>query len=409
MTHAPLDVLHYQLSLQANLEKKAIIGYICISLRNTSESHRVLINSGNLNIKQVYGSTVESYQHKGEKLILSLTESSEEEHFIQISYTGNPKKGLIFLSDPLSLYTVFFTSAWMPCHEDPGDKASIHMDVIIPEKFSVLASGEFISKNDLGKGLTTYSYRQSYESPAYTYGFVVGDFHVFEEKQAKTSLAYYSSTHYPQQLADIFGETGDILSFFERISGIPYGQSSYAQILIGNHYQEMSGLSVLRESYGKLVLADSTETNLISHELAHQWWGNRITCESWQHFWLNEGFATFLSAAYNEYRFGKEKYLENIDSYFQVYNRIKKKGGDKSLVFKDWINPSRDDRNLVYFKGAYVLHLLKEKLGDEVFWKAIKFYSQSYFGKSVNTRNFQDAIEKSSQIDLQEFFDEWIY
>ena len=165
----------------------------------------------------------------------------------------------------------------------------------------------------------------------------------------------------------------------------------------------------MKDTYGELVLQDSTETNLISHELAHQWWGNQITCKNWNHFWLNEGMATFLSAAYNEYRFGKEVYLSNIESYYKVYERIKNRGNDRSLVFEDWDNPSKDDRNLVYFKGAYVIHLLKEKLGDEVFWKAIRFYSTTYWGKSVETGDFKKAFEESSGINLEDFFNEWVY
>src|SRR5690606_605309 len=114
---------------------------------------------------------------------------------------------------------------------------------------------------------------------------------------------------------------------------------------------EMSGFAMIKRSYGGLVLNDSTETNLITHELAHQWWGNQITCQNWNHFWLNEAFATYLSAAYNEVRFGKEKYQSDIESYYKLYQKIVDKGADKPLVFPDWSNPSGDDRNIVYFKG----------------------------------------------------------
>jgi aminopeptidase N len=143
--------------------------------------------------------------------------------------------------------------------------------------------------------------------------------------------------------------------------------------------------------------------------MAHQWWGNQITCKGWNHFWLNEGMATFMSAAYNEYRFGKKVYLSNIESYYKVYEGIINRGNDRSLVFEDWSNPSKDDRNLVYFKGAYVLHLLKEKLGDEAFWNAIRFYSTRYIGESVETANLQKAFEESSGIILDDFFNEWVY
>ena len=166
---------------------------------------------------------------------------------------------------------------------------------------------------------------------------------------------------------------------------------------------------MLKNFYGEMVLKNRTETNLISHEMANQWWGNQITCESWSHFWLNEGMATFLSAAYNEYRFGEEVYLANIDSYHKVYQGIKQRDNDRSLVFENWINPPKDDNNLVYFKGAYVIHLLKEKLGDKEFWNAIRFYSTKFIGQSDVTADFQKAMEESSGVNLEDFFNKWIY
>jgi aminopeptidase N len=222
-------------------------------------------------------------------------------------------------------------------------------------------------------------------------------------------LNFYSKNHTSTQLKTIFSNTSDMIAFFEERSGTPYIQNSYSQILIGSHYQEMSGFAVLSDAYGALVLRDSTETNLISHELAHQWWGNLITCESWNHFWLNEGFATFMSAAYNGYRFGEEKYHADMDSYFQVYKAIKDSGQDKPLVFSSWFNATKEDRNLVYFKGAYVLHLLRIELGEQKFWHGIKSYSQKYFGKSVNTFQFQKSMEEAVGHNLNEFFNKWIY
>ena len=222
-------------------------------------------------------------------------------------------------------------------------------------------------------------------------------------------MNYYSAAYSAEELQTIFLRTGEILDFFEAKSGIPYAQPSYSQILIGNHYQEMSGFSILKESYGKLVMKDSTETNLISHELAHQWWGNMITCENWNHFWLNEGIATFMSAAFNGHKFGNDKYQSDIDSYRKVYESIKEKGKDKALVFGDWSNPTKEDHNLVYFKGAYVIHLLRLELGEKDFWKGIKFYSQKYFGRSVNTFDFQIVLEEATGRDLNPFFTKWIY
>jgi aminopeptidase N len=94
------------------------------------------------------------------------------------------------------------------------------------------------------------------------------------------------------------------------------------------------------------------DESLGAHEFAHQWWGNTVTCRDWNHFWLNEGIATFIAAAYLEHRFGRDVYLREIESYRTSYDHIRAAGKDKSLVFPDWLHPTREDRSLVYDKGA---------------------------------------------------------
>ncbi|GAB5408278.1 MAG: hypothetical protein BalsKO_06430 [Balneolaceae bacterium] len=272
----------------------------------------------------------------------------------------------------------------------------------------MLFKWSFKEQKEIGE-YSIYYWIQNYETPAYTFGFVLGNFNQVLKKYRDIKVISLGETYSSSQLTEIFEESASIISFFEEKSGVDFYQPTYTQILIGNYYQEMSGLSILKHSYGYLVLKDSTETNLISHELAHQWWGNRIRSESLNHFWLNEAMATFMSAAYNEFRFGKKKYHENIESYYNVYLDIKERGNDKPLVFENWLNPSRDDRNLVYFKGAYFLHLLREKVGDKNFWAFIKNYSLSYFDKSVNSKDFQTSLEQVTGENLDTLFNEWVF
>jgi aminopeptidase N len=307
------------------------------------------------------------------------------------------------------MYTLFHTSEWMVCNMQPQDRATIEMDITVEEGLTSIANGTLAGKKRNEANKTVYSWQQKEATPAYTYGFAIGIFHTWREDRQGKTFNYYSSLYDKNQLATIFTTTGDMLEFFEKKSGKPYFQSAYSQVLLGDHYQEMSGFALLKQSYGDLVLADSTEINLIAHELAHQWWGNMITCKDWGHMWLNEAFATYMSAAYNEYRFGSKKYEQNIKAYYDVYEKIKAKGADKPLVFNKWTNPTADDRNLVYFKGAYVLHLLREEVGEENFWKGIHHYSRLYYGKWVLTKDFQQAMENSSSKDLSQFFDKWVY
>lgn len=404
-----LDVLNYHVQIEPDIAAKKIEGNAVIKFAIDQQATKVIFDCGDLEITDIKGSVVESYKQDGKKLIISLSEDRLLENEIQIFYKGSPSRGVVFLSDPLQMYTVYFTSEWMVCNNDLKDKATIQIDLIVSDYLEGIASGVLRETKIFRDSLVMHSWRQDYGTPAYTYGFAIGSFNEFKDESRGISLNYYSHNHSLKDLKIIFDKTADMLKFFEDKSGVAYTQNTYTQILVGRHYQEMSGFAVLKNSYGNLVLKDSTETNLISHELAHQWWGNMITCESLSHFWLNEGFATYMSAAYNEHRFGQEKYMENIDSYYQVYNKIKQKGADKPLVFDNWLNPTPDDRNLVYFKGAYVLHLLREELGNQDFWEGIKFFSQKYYGKSVSTENLQKALEESSKKDLDNFFEKWIY
>jgi aminopeptidase N len=170
----------------------------------------------------------------------------------------------------------------------------------------------------------------------------------------------------------------------------------------------MAGFALMSEDYGRAVIADPAAVSLLAHEIAHQWWGNMVTCASWNHFWLNEGFATFMAAAYREERFGRDVYLKDVAAMRERYERVRANGHDRSLVFADWSTPSADDRTLVYQKGGYVLHLLRERLGDEIFWAGIRRYTTANFGQSVTSADFQRAMEQSSGQNLSDFFARWV-
>ncbi len=403
------DVLAYEVFLQPNFSEQEIEGKEVIKFKLPTKSDKVIFDIGNLNILKLTGEHIKGFEQKGTAIIVALAKNNESIYTLQISYRGKPKRGLIFISEKEALYTVYFTSEWMVCNAIPDDKATLQLDLLIPNHLTTIASGVLVNIIHKTNNNTLYTWQQIYETPAYTYGFTVGEFNKVQEMHNGVQLNYYAPDYTSSEMEVIFNTTGDMLSFFEEKAGVPFPQKKYSQILMGNHYQEMSGFAMLKGTYGKMTLKDSMETNLMAHELAHQWWGNRLTCKNWQHFWLNEGLATFMSAAYNEHCFGQQKYQQDIDAYFNVYDKIKAKGKDKSLVFSNWLNPTRDDRNLVYFKGAYVLHLLREEVGDDLFWKGIKHYTQKHFGQSVVTQDFQLAMEVATNRNLTDFFEIWVY
>jgi aminopeptidase N len=149
--------------------------------------------------------------------------------------------------------------------------------------------------------------------------------------------------------------------------------------------------------------------NLVSHELAHSWFGNLVTCKDWSHFWLNEGFATFMEAAYRESRDGREAYLKelkkNAKEYFQEdpYRKRHPLVNPNYPLSMDLFDAT------TYKKGALVVHMLREVVGDEVFWPALNTYLNEFKYRAVDSRDLQRVFEKASEQSLEWFFDQWVY
>ena len=405
-----LDVINYHVLLEPNISEGSITGNVEVRFIVKNNRKEIAFDCGNLIIDTVIGKEVEGFRQENRVLAINLSKEEKPEYFVEIKFHGNPKRGINFYPDINQVYTVFHTSGWMVCNNEIEDRASVSMDLIVPNALNCIANGTLKEKKEIDEGRVMYSWGHDLEIPTYTFGFVIGAFNSFTYKGGDISMQYFSPNHSPEELKTIFKETPNMFRFFEKKSGIPYCQNNYCQILCqGQVSQEMSGFAVIRNSYGAQVLEDETQLNLSAHELAHQWWGNMVTCRGWNHFWLNEGMAVYMSSAYKEHRFGRNNYLKDIDAYYAAYKKVKDQGLDKPLVFNDWSNPTSADRTIVYYKGAYVIHLLREELGDDVFWEGIKNYTQLNFGKSVVTKDFQDAMEKAAKKGLDNFFNKWIY
>ncbi len=273
-----------------------------------------------------------------------------------------------------------------------------------------MANGRLVAQRALANNKIAFEWLQDKPIPSYTFGFAVGRFNTVTEKHGHVEVRYLTTEFTEDEVHRIFHDTPDMISFYEGRSGVQYAGETYTQVLaVGGVEQEMSSFTAMRESYGREVLQNEHAIWLAAHELAHQWWGIMVTAREWNHFWLNEGMANFMTAAYEEHRFGRAYYLREIEAYRSSYQKVRAAGKDRSLVFADWLNPTAEDRTLVYDKGAYVLHLLRQELGERAFWSGLRQYTRAYFGKSVTTADFQSQMEKASGKDLAEFFAKWVY
>ncbi|HXD29913.1 MAG TPA: M1 family metallopeptidase [Pyrinomonadaceae bacterium] len=403
-------ISRYDVVLEPDILNKSIKGSMTITLAKGS-SKSIELQCGDLLIDSVsIDATPLKYSVDNHQLRIVLPAKATSNQLIKIEYHGAPRRGVRFFPDRMQVYTVFSTSQWMICLDDPNERASLRLRLIVPNNLATVGNGRFVNKRPVGSSKSEHDWQQDRPVPSYTYGFVIGRLYTVSERQGATKLNYLAEQYDREKLLKIFHDSADMMKFYEERSGVRYPGETYSQVLAaGGVEQEMAGFTALREKYGQSVLDNERDVWLGAHEMAHQWWGIGVGCQAWTHFWLNEGMATFMADAYKEHRFGREEYLKEIEASRKQYEKVKDAGKDRSLVFPDWLHPTAEDRTLVYDKGALVLHLLREEMGEKAFWSGLRAYTKKYFGKSVTTPDFQAAMQKASSKDLSPFFDKWVY
>ncbi len=409
---AGLDIERYEVRLHPDIDAGTLAGSQRILARVLTDGLRTAtFDAGELTVLSVHREgVVLAFEREERQLRIRLPESARtgDRLDLQIVYTGRPKHGLQFQPARRELYTVFSTSQWMICVDAPAERAAFDLELVLPRALRVVANGRAIAQRDLDDGLRAHRWRLSEPVPSFLYGFAAAPYHEVLEKVGRVALRYLSVDQDEAQLRRTFADTRDMLLFFERRAGFAY-RGDYTQVLVASTVgQEMAGLAVVSESYGAKVLDDPQNRALLAHELAHQWWGVSVTCRDWGHFWLNEGFANFMAAAWLEHRFGEAAYRAQVDGWERRLQRLRADGADRSLVYERWFRPSADDRAVVYQKGAYVLHQLRLHLGERAFWRGIRAYTRAHRDSSVTTSDFRRAMERSSGRDLGPFFAEWV-
>ena len=407
-----LQVTHYDAYLEPKLAARTISGSVTLTLEDgPAVAGVVRLQKGDLTIDAVaQDSEPLLFETAGQTLTIHVRATRVRPRRVTVKYHGAPRAGLVFMPERQQMYTSFSTSRWMVAADAPDARATFHLELVVPRGWAVVANGREVARRPLSESEDVSEWRQETPVPSYTFGFASGEYSSVVDREGGIASRYLANGFSQPELRRVFTETSRMLKFFADKAGVPYPGDSYTQVLVPKTAgQEMAAFAVVSEEYGRALLADPSVVSLLAHELAHQWWGNMVTCRDWTHFWLNEGFATFMAAAYREHRFGREVYLQDVAAMRARYDRVRNAGHDRALVFPNWDAPTADDRTLVYQKGGYVLHLLREALGDELFWAGMQRYTQTHFGQSVTTDDFRRTIESSSGRDLTAFFAEWVY
>lgn len=407
------DVTRYDLALTPDLEARTMAGREVITLRATADRLQRLSFSGNalsIDTATVDGDPV-AVRSQADGLHFDLAKPLARGRTVrlELTYHGRPARGLS--GSATSLYTSYFACDWMVCVQDGfGDKAAFSLALHVPADMDTLSVGRRVSRRPALDGGEIHRWTTPRPYSAYLFGFAVGRFARADDRVGATRLSYLSEAADPAELKQRFAETGRMVRFLSEKAGAPLPVSEYTQLLVkGRDAQEAATYAVLGVDALATKADDPAEDWAIVHELAHQWWGNLVTCATLQDFWLNEGVTTFMTAAWKEHRYGRAAYEAELAVARSRLDKARAAGFDKPLTWEGTYPSLAARRAVQYSKGALFLDHLRALLGEEAFWAGLRRYTRAHAGGVVTSLDFQRAMEASSGRDLRPVFSEWVF
>jgi aminopeptidase N len=318
----------------------------------------------------------------------------------EFGYHGNPSTPIIWsLSEP------YGAPDWFPCKDTPADKAdSSDVWITVADNFTAVSNGTLESIVNNGNGTKTFYWKNHYTIAHYLISVAITNYQRYDTyfHYGQNDSMLISHYVYPESFNSIktyLDETDDMIEVFSDSYGLyPFINEKYGHAEIeGNTSMEHQTCTSMG-FWG---------TDVVSHELSHQWFGDMITCKDWHHIWLNEGFATYSSAVYIEAKSGKAAYDNKIASVMS---------DAKTAVGTIWVQDITDEWEIFngarsYSKGGCVLHMLRGIVGDSTFFDIMRTYSAdpSVSYGVATTEDFQAIAESVYGQSLNYFFQEWIY
>ncbi|MBS1706872.1 MAG: M1 family metallopeptidase [Armatimonadetes bacterium] len=423
------DLIHTKITLGVDYPKRRIDGVTQSTLAplRTGLQTIVLHCGASLNIRSIKVDGSEArFERKGENLEISVAPTvAGKTMVVDVNYSGENLRGGGFGADGgfhwindngedghVGFWTQgesTYNRRWAPMWDYPNDFATSETIVTVDKDWTVVGNGILVG-NTVANNRRTFHWKMSQPHATYLISLVGGPFDIQKDKWRGKDLWYVVPKGFGNLIPGSFGDTKDMLDFFSKVTGVEYPWPKYAQNAMYDFGGGMENVSSTTLGAGSLT--DTREgyfnmSSLNAHELAHQWFGDLVSCYDWGHTWLNESFATFFQALYFEHARGKSSYEReiagNMSSYIQASRRYVR-------AIATNVRPNDDimfDAH-AYPKGGAVLHTLRRKLGDEAFFNGIKLYLDRNRHNPVQTSQLCRAFSDASGINCEPFFEQWI-
>ena len=363
--------------------------------------------------------TAVDYTHENDELIISLPAPSTKNQTLTftIQYHGVPFDGLRIGNTKLGDRSFFNENwpnrgrHWLPIVDHPYDKASSEFIVKAPSHYKVVSNGLLLEESELGNQTRLTHWKQSVPVSSWLFVLGVADFAVkyVDEFRGKSIQTWVYAKNREAGFYDFDEPTKKVLEFYSNYVG-PYAYEKLANIQTPSVNGGMETSSAI--FYGEDLVTgkrDERTRNVVIHEIAHQWFGNAITETTWDDAWLSEGFATFFTLLFIEDEYGKEEYIKGIIKARKSVYDMSVKMPNFSIVSERTAEKEDVTSGITYQKGAWVIHMLRDLIGEKNFKKGIQNYYAKYFNANTTTDEFRAEMEKVSGKDLKLFFKQWLY
>ena len=421
-----VDILHLTLDVTPDFVKRTVAGSATWKFKPIAKPFAELKLDGvNLRVASVTSTEkILGYQVTDEKVIVTFADAIPvgKEASVTVRYSAEPERGMYFRTPELGynpedmhLWTQgepHEARFWYPSYDYPNEKFTVEMICHAPEGIVVLANGHKVSEEKGADGLMAVRWLQDKPMANYLVCLVAGRLKSVEAMHGQLPMHWWTAATEIEHAMNSFTNTLPIMKFFEQEIGVPYPWDKYDQVCIQDfHWGGMENVS-LTTLNNNTMFPPSFENlrnsqGLIAHELAHQWFGDLLTCKDWSHLWLNEGFASFYDLLYVEHKDGRDEFL------YQLHEGRKSLTSttnfSKSIVWRKYEDAENQFDDFAYGKGSWVLNMLRNNLGPELYRQCIKTYVERHKFDNVVTEDLRAVVEELSGRSFDQFFDQWAY
>ena len=358
------------------------------------------------------------FQHAADRLVIALDAALPAGTTIElvVRYAGIPADGLQIKPTPQGDRAFFSDNwpdkghHWLPMIDHIADKATMEMDITAPSHYQVISNGVRIEETDNTLGTRRTVWRESVPIAPWLYALGVARFavqHVGDYNGVPIETWVFTQQR-DAGFHDFAVPTKDALAFYSEWIG-PYSYEKLANVQSNSVSGGMEAASAIFYSAGSVAGTRPVRwRNVVIHEIAHQWFGNAVTESDWNDVWLSEGFATYFTLLFIEHAYGRDEFVAGLRDSRRTVIDFDTKRPDYRVIHANLTDMAEVTTGMTYQKGSWVLHMLRQEIGDDRFWSGIREYYALYRDRNATTADFRTVMERASGRDLEAFFQQWL-